>query len=129
MPTWLDSLYCSEGISRINTVKKGAYFRNPYLKHIKGQKFKPRGLQGDKPMPSQKSNFCLCHCGVAVRTQIVFPRMYVNTQFGIKFQTPLLVYYANIDSAPNYVTPVCNFTPFCLARRMLLIVHAGLIAY
>jgi len=55
--------------------------------------------------------------------------MYVNTQFGIKFQTPLSVYYADIDSAPNYVTPVCNFTPFCLASRLLLIVHAGLIAY
>jgi hypothetical protein len=55
--------------------------------------------------------------------------MYVNAKFGIKFQTPLSVYYANIDSAPNYVTPVCNFTPFCLARRLLLILHAGLIAY
>ena len=82
----------------------------------------------DKTMPPTRA-ISVCDTVALLLEHIVFPRTYVNTQFGTKFQTPLSVYYANIDSAPNYVTPVYNFTPFCLARRLLLIVHAGLIAY
>ena len=34
LPAWVESLYGSEERSRIYTVKKGVYFRNPFLEHI-----------------------------------------------------------------------------------------------